>query len=166
MSSSRPVKVLCAVVLAVLVSISLVAPAQAKPKHDTIVRIWHPPTTATLLQDEGLGAVRTFLVPIEVNGKSGAGYYMSGTLRTVATQVQGDQELRQANLAFVIGDEANQLLIGGVSLYPPTGSTLAVGQRTVRPLVGGSGTYAGAHGYVVTINRGPQGWEHVFHIQP
>lgn len=148
-----------------VVGISMTAaPAHAATPSDTIVRVWHPPTAPTLVQGEGLGAVRTFLVPIATGGRSGPGYYMTGTLRTVATGIGGDQELRQANLAFVLGNEADQLIVGGVSLYPPAGSTLAVGQRTQRPIIGGSGRYAGARGYVVTINRGTQGWEHVFHL--
>ena len=74
---------------------------------------------------------------------SADGQYLSGTLTTLSDGVNGDEELRSANLVFVFGDEANQLVVGGISLYPPAGSTIAVGAETVRPVVGGSGIYAG-----------------------
>ena len=90
---------------------------------------------------------------------------IAGTLTTLATGLPGDQELRASNLVFVIGDEANQLVIGGISLYPAAGATIAAGTRTTRPVIGGSGTFAGATGEVVTTNLGADGWTHVFLIQ-
>jgi hypothetical protein len=109
--------------------------------------------------------VRTFLIPIDVDGVSAEGQYLSGTLTTLSDSVNGDEELRSANLVFVFGDEANQLVVGGISLYPPAGSTIAVGAETVRPVIGGSGIYAGATGEVISTNLGDMGWSHVFHIR-
>lgn len=56
------------------------------------------------------------------------------------------------------------MVVGGISVYPADGSTLAPGTQTIRPILGGSGTYNGARGYVVSTNMGAQGWSHVFHI--
>ena len=37
-------------------------------------------------------------------------------------------------------------------------------QRTVRPVLGGSGIYDGASGQVISTNLGADGWTHVFRI--
>lgn len=128
-----------------------------------VLHVYHPATAPTLVEGSGLGAVRTFYAPISADGRTGAGYYMTGTLTTVVVGRPDGNEVRAANLAFVFGDEANQMIIGGVSLYPPTGATIAVGARTIRPIIGGSGIYSGARGYVLTTNLGADGWTHVFH---
>lgn len=130
----------------------------------TEVTVTHAVVTPTATLGTGPGTVRTFYVPIDVDGVSADGQYLSGTLTTLAEGVGGDQELRSSNLVFVFGEEANQLVVGGISLYPSAGATLAVGEETVRPVVGGSGSYSGARGEVVSTNLGDQGWSHVFRI--
>jgi hypothetical protein len=140
------------------------ASASSAANKDRIVRVSHGAVAPTMVQGEGLGAVRIFLIPTTVAGKSGPSYYLTGTLTTVAVGLPGDQELRASNLTFVFGAEANQIVVGGISLYPSSSSTLATGQQTIRPVIGGSGTYNGARGYVVSTNRGADGWTHVFHL--
>lgn len=130
----------------------------------TTVTVTHAVVAPTSTIGAGQGTVRTFFIPIDVDGVSAGGQYLSGTLTTLSEGVNGDEELRSANLVFVFGDEANQLVVGGISLYPPAGSTIAVGAETVRPVVGGSGIYAGATGEVISTNLGDEGWSHVFHI--
>lgn len=150
--------------LAGLVAPAIASSAAAAPSSEKIVKVTHAAVAPTLVQGEGLGAVRFFLVPTKVNGKSAPKNFMTGTLTTVATGVDGDQELRSSNLTFVFGAEANQIVVGGISLYPSSSATLATGQRTVRPVIGGSGTYNGARGYLVSTNLGADGWSHVFHL--
>lgn len=139
--------------------------AAGKPRS-TLVRIWHPPVTPTAVLGSGLGTVRTWFTPTTVNGRSAAGQYMTGTLTTVAVDATDGTEWRTSNLVFVVGGEENQLVIGGVSVYPVTSSTIATGTQTVRPIIGGSGKYNGARGYVRTTNLGAGGWLHVFHVLP
>ncbi len=129
------------------------------------VTVYHQAVDPIAVTGSGIGTVRTFLAPIAVDGAARDGQYFTGTLTTLATGLPGDQELRASNLVFVIGDEANQLVIGGISLYPAAGATIAAGTRTTRPVIGGSGTFAGATGEVVTTNLGADGWTHVFLIQ-
>jgi hypothetical protein len=157
-----------AIALAVLATTAVVnvagaAAASAAPRERTVT-VTHGAVAPTLVQGEGLGSVRFFLIPTTAAGKSGPAYYMTGTLTTVAVGLPGDQELRSSNLTFIFGAEANQIVVGGVSLYPSTSATLATGQQTIRPVIGGSGTYNGARGYVVSTNRGADGWTHVFHL--
>lgn len=149
--------------VAAIVSAALPANAQTSPKPGQI-QVTHGAVAPTLVQGEGLGAVRTFMIPTTVTGKAGVDYYLAGTLTTVAIGMPGGQELRASNLTFVFGGEANQIVVGGVSSYPTTSATLATNQKTVRPIVGGSGTYNGARGYVLSTNRGADGWTHDFYL--
>jgi hypothetical protein len=154
------------VALAAVLGLSLIgaAPASAKEQR-TVVTITHAPTAPTAVVGSGLATVRTYFVPIAITGrKAPTTGYMSGTLTTIATGLPDNQELRAANLVFVVGGEANQLVVGGLSLYNTDLSTIATGQTTVRPIIGGSGRYSGARGTVVTTNLGDQGWRHVFRI--
>jgi hypothetical protein len=163
----RIFKALAAVTAALAMLISA-APAHAAADAAqtatgiTRVSVYHQAVTPTNVSGSGIGTVRTFLVPIAVNGKAANGQYMTGTLTTLATGLPGNQEIRSANLTFVFGDDANQIVLGGTSLYPAAGATIAVGTKTIRPILGGSGTYAGARGEVVSTNLGADGWMHVF----
>jgi len=152
-----------AVMATALVQVGVAQAAQAADKGRTVT-VTHGAVAPTLIQGEGLGAVRTFFIPTTVKGKSGPQYYLTGTLTTVAVGMPNDQELRTSNLTFVFGDEANQIVVGGISLYPASSATLTTGQKTIRPVLGGSGTYDGARGYVLSTNRGADGWTHVFHL--
>lgn len=159
-----------AVSAALIVAVALVAPAagaiaKEQPRAKAaIVRIWHPAVTPTGVIGSGLGTVRTWFTPTTVDGVSAPGQYMTGTLTTVAIDASDGTEWRTSNLVFVVGGESNQLVVGGVSLYPATSATIATGTQTIRPIIGGSGAYNGARGYVVTTNLGPRGWLHVFHV--
>ena len=149
-----------------LLGLALVAasPAQAAAASTTTVRVYHQAVTPIATSGSGIGMVRTFFIPIAVDGKSGDGQYLTGTLTTLAEGMPGGQELRGSNLTFVFGSEENQLVVGGISYYPSAGATLAPGQKTTRPLLGGSGIYEGARGQVVSTNLGPAGWTHVFRV--
>ena len=153
--------VLAALSVAVIAGVAFIA----NQRPVTTVTVTHAAVTPTSTIGAGTGTVRTFMIPIDVDGVSAEGQYLSGTLTTLSDSVNGDEELRSANLVFVFGDEANQLVVGGISLYPPAGSTIAVGAETVRPVIGGSGIYAGATGEVISTNLGDMGWSHVFHIR-
>lgn len=152
--------------VAVALSISIAAGAAPALAAETpvVVVITHAPLAPTAVLGSGLGTVRTFYVPARVNGKASAGSYLTGTLTTIAVGLENNRELRSANLVVVVRAEANQLVIGGLSAYPADGSTIAPGQRTTRPVIGGSGIYDGARGSVTSTNLGEAGWRHVFRI--
>lgn len=156
--------VAAAVALTLGVSLVGALPASAAKAKTTVITIAHAPVTPTSVSGSGLGTVRTYYVPITVVGKTPQTGYMSGTLTTIATGQPNNQELRAANLMFVVGSEPNQIIVGGLSLYPADGATLAVTQSTIRPIIGGSGTFRGARGQVESTNLGDQGWRHVFRI--
>lgn len=140
--------------------------AQAAPRaKDTIVTMRHGVAAPTGVQGSGLGTVRFFTIPLTVDGKAGTPAYLVGTLTTVALDATQNRDVRASNLTFVVGGEQNQLVVGGISIYPSDGSTLAPGTKTVRPIIGGSGIYDGARGSVVSTNLGDSGWTHVFRIR-
>jgi len=148
---------------ALLIGVGSVSHAQ--PSQTQVIRVYHQAVTPIAVSGSGVGTVRTFFIPLAVNGTAADGQYLAGALTTLAEDVQGDMELRGSNLTFVFGAEADQIVVGGISLYPPTAATLAPGARTVRPVIGGSGKYFGARGQVVSTNLGANGWTHVFRIR-
>ena len=158
-----------AAIVTVVALTGLAAPAHAATaghsKGITTVTVYHQPVTPTSVTGSGLGTVRTFFTPTAVNGKAADGQYLTGTLTTIALGLPGNQEIRASDLIFVFGSIENQLVVGGASLYPAAGATLAVGAKVVRPVIGGSGTYAGAVGQVISTNLGDQGWTHVFKVR-
>ena len=154
-----------------IAALALLGGAPAHAAHESgheskpvTVRVYHQAITPVAVLVTPAATVRTFFGPIAVDGKAADGQYITGTLTTLVGGMPGGQELRASNLVFVFGSEENQIVVGGISLYPPTGATLAPGQRTVRPVLGGSGIYDGASGQVVSTNLGADGWTHVFRI--
>lgn len=147
-----------------VVSLALPSAAVAKDRVE-VVRVYHQAVNPTHVSGSGLGMVRTFFIPMAVDGTAADNQYLVGTLTTLAEDVQDGLEVRGSNLTFVFGDEADQLVVGGISLYPPAGSTLAAGTKTVRPVLGGSGEFDGARGQVISRNLGANGWTHVFRLQ-
>jgi hypothetical protein len=156
------------VILATIMSLGLVSAVAVSPvsaaEKPITVRVYHQAVNPIAVSGTGIGAVRTFFIPIAVNGISANDQYLAGTLTTLDTAMPGGQELRTSNLTFVFGAEKDQMVVGGVSLYPPAGATLAAGQTTIRPVIGGSGKYSGARGQVVSTNMGANGWTHVFKV--
>jgi hypothetical protein len=138
-----------------------------------VVRTAHGPVTARNSQyldlaprGPSVGDVRTYYVPLTRAGGTGQTGYVTGTLTTVATgRPRAGMELRAANLVFVLGRPANQIVVGGVSAYAQTASTLAKRSVVTRPVVGGSGTFAGATGWCVSTHLTDDTWTHVLHLQ-
>jgi len=159
-------RVVFGVAFSLLMFVGVSAPAQAASDTPiTTVRVYHQPVTPTATVGSGIGTVRYFATPTAVNGVAADGQYMTGTLTTLDVGIAGGQEVRASNLNFVFGSSANQLVIGGVAIYPADGATLAEGTRVIRPVIGGSGIYAGAVGQAISTNLGAKGWTHVFRIR-
>ena len=166
--ASRIIAALVATV-ALVGAVGIASPAQAADSTNkngiTTITVYHEAVSPTAVIGSGLGTVRTFFIPIAVNGTAADGQYLAAMLTTVATDMPGNQEVRASDLTFVFGNSNDQLEVGGVGLYPAAGATLAVGTRLIRPVVGGSGKYAGAIGEAISTNLGPNGWTHVFKIR-
>ena len=163
MAIARPLVAALAVALGLTLVTAPAASAKESPAKRSTVTITHAPVTPTAVIGSGLGTVRTYYVPTSVTGrKAPSTGYLAGTLTTIVTGLADAKELRAANLVFVVGSEPNQLVVGGLSIYTTDLSTIAAGDTTVRPIIGGSGIYSGARGSVQSTNLGDQGWRHVF----
>jgi hypothetical protein len=87
---------------------------------------------------------------------------LDATLTTTVVDVPAeDDETRIGVLVFTIGDSGeHQVVVQGRAHYPAQGSTIATGDTTVRPIVGGSGLFAGAAGSAVTEHFADGSWVH------
>lgn len=137
-----------------------------------VIRVAHGPVTARNSQyidappaGPSVGDVRTYYLPLTRPGSSRKIGYLTGTLTTTATgRPRLGMELRTANLVFVLGRAANQLVVGGVAAYAQSAPVLAKKSVVTRPVIGGSGKYAGARGWCVTTHLANNTWTHVFHL--
>jgi hypothetical protein len=142
-----------------------VAAAQAVNHTDKeVIRVYHQAVSPTKVSGSGIGTVRTFFIPMAVNGQAADDQYLVGTLTTLTNAMANGLELRGSDLTFVFGSEEDQIVLGGISYYPTDGATLAPGATTVRPVLGGSGKYEGARGQATSLNLGADGWIHTFRI--
>ena len=73
-------------------------------------------------------------------------------------------ESRVATGVFTFGDQPDQLILEGVAYYVGQGSTIAVSSTTIRSIIGGSGRYEGATGWVESVHESDGSWTHTFHI--
>jgi hypothetical protein len=168
------VPIVLAALLAALAGLSAPAAGGGAPPtpRSMVVAVAHGPVTADNSQYTDAGPagpsvadLRTYFLPLTRPGGTARIGYLTGTLLTTATdQPKARVELRTANLVFVVGEAADQLVVGGVSAYAQTAPTLSKKSVTTRPVIGGSGKYAGARGWCVSTHFANDTWTHVFHI--
>jgi hypothetical protein len=75
------------------------------------------------------------------------GHTVIGRLRGTQTEIKLEHgmETVEGMMTFELGT-GNEIVVGGLSEYPRRGSGLIKGRTFVRPVLGGSGKYAGARG--------------------
>lgn len=106
-----------------------------------------------------VGDVRYYKIP----ATSPAGGLLTGTLTVTAVGAPAaGQELRQSNLVFAFGSTADQMVVGGEAVYDSASPALRVGDVITRPILGGTGTFAGATGWVETTHLEDGTWNHTF----
>jgi len=81
-----------------------------------------------------------------------------------AITVKKDREIVQANITYRF-DDGSSLTIGGLGEYPLGDIGLFKNKPFERPIVGGTGTYAGATGTDTTVRLADGRYQHTFHIQ-
>jgi hypothetical protein len=85
-----------------------------------------------------------------------------GTQTAIA--LRGDTEIVQAMITYDLGG-GDKLTIGGTGEYPRGETGLKQSRQFERPIVGGTGQYAGARGTVTSVRRADGAYEHTFHIE-
>jgi hypothetical protein len=84
-----------------------------------------------------------------------------GTQTSIA--MDGDSETVQAMITYDFRD-GNRITVGGIGEYPRGERGLVESQEFERPILGGTGRYAGADGTVTSIRRADGSYEHTFEI--
>jgi hypothetical protein len=70
-------------------------------------------------------------------------------------------EVVQALITYDL-DDGNQILIGGTAEYSANSDGLAEGEEYVRPILGGTGDYAGSGGTMTTVRQPDGSYEQTF----
>lgn len=152
---------LCAVVLAVA------ACSSDQPNASKTVTVTHAAVTPVGTipgAADGVGTVRLFHADATFEG-IGPGSF-DATMTTTSVDAAAGAETRITRIVFVLDDSNDQLIIEGSSVYPTAGSTIAVAQTVLRPIIGGSGTWSGARGTAATTHLADGSWKHVFTLLP
>ena len=74
------------------------------------------------------------------------------------------KEIRVTKLVFLFQKPEDQIEIGGASVYSAVAQTRPKQSVTIRPIVGGSGAYAGATGWASSVHYANGNWTHTFHL--
>jgi hypothetical protein len=149
----------------VLLALVPAAPAAAK---DVTVSLAHGPIAATLDPvapgKASPGDVRLYYIDLTKPGKKKVIGFMTGSLVTTAVdRPSPGKEYRSADLIFTVGK--SQLVLGGVAVYDQTAATVAKRSSVVRPVLGGTGKYAGARGWAKSTRFKDNTWKHTFHVE-
>ncbi len=75
-----------------------------------------------------------------------------------------DSETVQAMITYDLGD-GDRITVGGIGQYPRGDKNLIENQQFERPILGGTGRYAGADGVVTTVRRPDGSYAHTFEIE-
>jgi hypothetical protein len=157
---------------ALIVSVAAALAATASPAvaDPVVVKVAHGPVTANVIAvtpgSASPGDLRTYFTPLtKPGGSKRIGFLTGSLLTTVVGQPSAGKELRTADLVFTIGAARNQLVVGGVASYDQQAPTVAQRTKVTRPVVGGSGRFAGARGWCDSIHRKDGTWRHVFRVE-
>ena len=133
------------------------------------VTVTHPevqPPTVLDLGDEGPSVGDERLFHFDGTADDGSVVSTDWVMTTTAVDTpDAGVQVRMVTGVFSFGNEGDQLILEGVALYPGEGATLVVSSSTIRSIIGGSGKYAGASGWVESIHHDDGTWEHIFHIE-
>jgi hypothetical protein len=163
MRITRPL-VLAALVAAVAVPVALAATGGS---NDRVVSVSHGPVKLvyTDLGPAGPSVGDSYSANVPAKGPGGSAARVVGTLTTVAENVPAKgKEIRTTKLIFIFASPDDQIEIGGASTYSATAPTRPKASTTIRPIVGGSGRYAGATGWAESIHSANGNWVHRFHL--
>lgn len=148
-------------------ALMVAVPAAPALAEDIIVKVAHGPATAALDPvtpgTASPGDMRLFYLDLTKPGKKKVIGFMTGSLLTTAVGKPGPgKEYRAADLIFTVGQ--SQLVLGGVAVYDQNAPTVAKRSSVIRPVLGGTGTFAGARGWAKSTRLKDNTWRHTFHV--
>jgi hypothetical protein len=111
-----------------------------------------------------VGDERITEIATQSDGKPGR---LDGILTTTAVNSpEAGSEIRLSQLVFTFATESDQVFVSGTSVYPAASATIKADSSTIRPIIGGSGVYAGATGWCESFHLADGTWRHVLHLTP
>lgn len=87
-------------------------------------------------------------------------------MTTTSVETAAGTETRITKIVVTLNDGADQLILEGSAVHPSTGSPIKTSDIVTRPVIGGSGAYAGARGSAESTHLADGTWKHVFQLQP
>jgi hypothetical protein len=164
------VRIFRIVVLAAVAAGVMAVRASPASSHLTKVKpftVTHGPVSLVYvdaaLTGPSLGDV--YYASIPAKGPGDDAVRVVGGLTTVAGDTpETGKEIRTTNLVFMFSKAEDQIQIGGASVHSKTAATRPTQSVTVRPIVGGSGKYAGAGGWCTAVHTRTGNWPHTFHL--
>jgi hypothetical protein len=170
---NRLTPTLISLIAVLVLTLGLVAPAFAAGDKDQRVgrafAVYHGPVVMALSDADSdghqLGDLRVTSVPTtDADGGSLGRLEATLTTTSIDTPSVGD-EARSGTLIFTFGEQGqSQIVVHGSAHYPGEAPTIATGDVTTRPIVGGSGRFAGASGDAVTTHLEDDTWSHRFEL--
>jgi hypothetical protein len=154
-----------AAVAAVAVPVALATTGGSKAR---VVSVSHGPVKLvyTDLGAKGPSVGDSYSADVPAKGPGGKPARVVGTLATVGENVPAKgKEIRTTKLVFIFANPNDQIEIGGASVYSSTAQTRPKKSVTIRPIVGGSGIYAGASGWAESIHYVNGDWTHHLHLE-
>jgi len=134
-----------------------------------------PQLTGTLRVEAGRGRFST--VDLAPAGQSPADMTVFGSVvrdrrghrigraRGVQTTISRDGRVLTVQAGITYDLRGGSLVVGGLSLYPSAGRPAPIaGRRFVRPVLGGTGRYAGTRGTLTTVQRRDGGFGQTFRL--
>lgn len=128
--------------------------ATAKGQHLATVDLGRPGKSS--------GDVYVFSSPLLDSQEKESIGRVYGTQTSIA--LDSDSETVQAMITYDFGD-GDQITVGGIGEYPRGDKGLVENQEFERPILGGTGRYAGAGGTVTSVHRPDDSYEHTFEIE-
>lgn len=131
------------------------------------VTVTHGPAPAPTfvdLETEGpsAGDLRIFSFDAESEGTV---VHLDWIMTTIAVDSpEPDVETRMNSAVFSFGGSDDTLLLQGTGWYPGDAATFKVSATLDRAIVGGTGKYQGASGWVESTHNADGTWTHTFHI--
>lgn len=136
-------------------------------KHSRTVTVTHGPVPAPVLVDLGVpgnsvGDQRIFRFDAQSRRTA---VHMDWIMTTTALDTpETGVEARVTSAVFAFGGLDDTLLLQGTGLYPGKAATFQVSATLVRAIIGGTGKYRGAGGWVESTHNADDSWTHVFHL--
>ena len=139
----------------------------AEAATESVFAVTHAATQTTLVtaNSDGHKLGDTRVVSLPTRDESGSVGRLDSILLTTGIDTPGPgDEVRIGHLVFSFGNASDQIYVAGAAIYPAKGSTIKVASSVVRPVLGGSGKYAGASGWCETEHLPDDTWRHTFHL--